>query len=130
MFAILLALAIAGPSQAAPATVAGAWTGALMVREGGETHEDPIRLVLKQNGDVLTGTAGPDADRQYPIKNGKFVATKDAVAVAFDVIVNGTNVSFNLKLGDGVLKGELLVEGEDGRRLTGTVELRRITTTS
>ncbi len=34
-------------------------------------HEDPFHVVLKQDGGALTGTAGPDADRQYRINNGK-----------------------------------------------------------
>ena len=114
-------------AQTAPdaQSVSGAWAG-LLVLKVPETHEEPVHAVLKQNGAALTGTAGPDADRQYRINNGKVATTKDAMVVSFDVIVNGVHTAFDLKLVSGTLKGSALVEGEDGQRHTATVELKRL----
>ena len=103
----------------------GAWTGTVVFKADGETHEDPFHAVLKQDGAALTGTAGPDADHQYRISNGKIVNAKDASTVTFEVIVNGVHTALDLKLVDGALKGTAVIEGEDGQRHAATASLRR-----
>jgi hypothetical protein len=105
-------------------TVSGAWTGTVVFKADGDTHEDPFYAVLKQDGGAVTGTAGPDADRQYRIRNGKVVAAKEGTMVTFEVIVNGVHIALDLKRLDGALKGAAVVEGEDGRRHAATVDLK------
>jgi hypothetical protein len=114
--------------QADKPAVNGAWSGTLTTKKGAEAHEDYIHLVLKQDDAVVTGTAGPDADRQYPIRKGK-VTTTDRVAIAFEVIVNGEHMVFDLKLdrlNGGRLTGEAKIEGEDGRPHTALVDLKPV----
>jgi hypothetical protein len=72
-------------------------------------------VVLKQAGEAVTGTAGPDADSQYPIVKGKVTAAKDVIAITFEFIANGVHTAFNLRFVDGVLKGDAKIEGEDGK---------------
>jgi hypothetical protein len=108
-----------------PSSVTGAWTGTVVFKADGETHEDPLHAVLKQDGGALTGTAGPDADHQYRINNGKVVTSKDLTTVTFDVIVNGVHTALDLKFIDGALKGTAAIEGEDGQRHAATASLRR-----
>ena len=51
-------------------------------------HVGPALLVLKQEGNAVTGTAGPDANQGHPISNGKVE----------------TNVAFEVDTPDGVMK--------------------------
>ena len=130
LVAVLIAMTFAGSVRASDlqstTTVTGAWSGALLYKVDGESHEETVHAVLKHNGPALTGTAGPDADRQYRINNGKVTTVKDTTAVAFDVIVSGVHMSFDLKLADGALKGTANVEGEDGRPHVAAVELKPV----
>jgi len=111
-----------------PSGVTGTWTGVVVFKSDGQSHEDPFRVVLKQEGATLIGTAGPDADRQYSITSGKATTTRDATAVTFNVTVDGVYMALELKLdlqtSGGVLKGSAAIEGEDGQRRTATVELK------
>lgn len=126
MLAVLIASRILAAQSPAPATpgVNGAWAGTVVLKADGETHEDPFHAVLKQDAAALTGTAGPDADRQYRITNGKVILARDATAVTFEVIVNGVHMALDLKLVDGALKGTAAIEGEDSRRHAATVNLK------
>lgn len=127
MLAVLIVSQILAAQAPAPGTpgVTGAWTGTVVFKADGETHQDPFHVVLKQDGGALTGTAGPDADRQYRINNGKVVTAKDTTSVTFEVIVNGVHMALDLKLVDGALKGTAAIEGEDGHRYAATASLRR-----
>ena len=106
------------------ATVAGTWTGTVVVKADADTYEEPLHAVLKQEGNALTGTAGPDADRQYRINNGKVATANDVTTVTFDVIVNGVHMTLDLKRVDGALRGTAAIEGEDGQRHAATVTLK------
>jgi hypothetical protein len=127
VLAVLIASRILAAQSPAPGTpsVTGAWTGTVVFKADGETHQDPFHVVLKQDGGSLTGTAGPDADRQYRINNGKVVTAKDTTSVTFEVIVHGVHMALELKLVDGALKGTAVIEGEDGQRHAATTSLRR-----
>ena len=111
--------------QAGP-PVTGTWSGWLLVKHDGETEELHVHAVLKQAADALTGTAGPDADHQYPIRKGKVERKKDVTAIAFELLANGVHQAFTLELVDGLLKGRATVEGEDGKPLVATVELKPV----
>jgi len=123
MLAVLIASRILS-AQTPAHGVTGAWTGTVVFKVDGEAREDPLHVVLKADGNVLAGTAGPDADRQYRINNGKVISTKDTTLVTFEVIVSGVHMALDLKLVEGALKGAAAIEGEDGRRHTATVDLK------
>jgi len=55
-------------SLAAAADVSGNWSGTWTPENG---NAGSAYLVLKQSGATLTGSAGPDAQTQWPIANGK-----------------------------------------------------------
>jgi hypothetical protein len=124
--ALLLSAPLSALQATAPTDVSGAWAGILQIKMNGETHQESVRAALKQTGTTLEGTAGPDADRQFRIRNGKVIVAEDTTAVSFDLILDGVHTSFDLKLAKGALKGSALVEGEDGQRHEGTVELTRV----
>jgi hypothetical protein len=100
---ILLALMMFATSALA-ADFTGNWSGDGLAQ--GESH--PLYFVLKQAGDILTGTGGPSATEQHAFQNGK---------------VDGGKISFDVPVGEkGTLHFELAADGEE---LKGTVEVRR-----
>ena len=65
----------------------------------------------------MTGTAGPDADRQVAIANGKVSTVKGVTSVTFDATQpNGTVLKFDLKMVEGRLKGVARAEANGEKR--------------
>jgi hypothetical protein len=95
----LLLLAVA--SLAAAADVSGTWTGT-WAPEGGNTGS--AYLVLKQSGATVTGTAGPNAETQWPIAGGKIagnlltlqVTDPDNVLYKCTMTVTGNKIAGNI----------------------------------
>ena len=76
---------------------------------------------LRQKDKVLTGTAGPNADRQWKIDKG----TVDGSTVKFQVQQpDGPLRTFTLALVDARLQGEMLAE-LNGQSFTTKVDLGR-----
>ena len=100
---LVIALA-AGTLSGADAT--GTWTGTL-TRSGDATEPLPAYLVLKQEGEQLTGTAGPNAGEQQPIHRGK--------------AENGV-LTFEVTTGESVMK---FAVKQDGDEITGDVTRER-----
>ena len=92
---LLLTLAAAG-LMATDAT--GKWSGTMTVPTPSGDEQRPALLILKQEGVRLTGTAGPDANEQHAIDNGK--------------AENGT-LTFELAAGESVMKFVLKQEGDE-----------------
>lgn len=133
---LLVAAALAAIIRPAPAAqtqrpVTGTWTGTVTLKHDGKIHEEYLHVVLKQDGETLTGTAGPDADNQYRISKGRALPTAGATTVTFEFIANGAHSALTLKTSDDAgsptLKGEARIEGEDGQTRTATVEMIRKT---
>ena len=120
---VVASVAVRG-MRAEQATVSGTWSGT-PVFKGADPGEEPIHLVITQDGTTLTGTAGPDADHQYRITKAKLTNAGSAASVTFDLILNAVLTSFDLKLTDGALKGEATTEGEDGHKRVAAVELKK-----
>ncbi len=99
----LLAIALV-TTALATADATGTWTGTLTPSGG---TAGPARLVLKQDGDKLTGTAGPDASEQHPIENGR---------------VENDTLMFELTSPGGVMKFTLR---QDGEEMTGDITRER-----
>ena len=97
---LLLAVSVAVAAQ----NLTGTWAGSFDITMAGETRPDVVHMVLKQSGTSLTGTAGPNADLQWPIVNGKV----DGAQVTFQVMADTDVgvVDFVLTLADGHLKGQ------------------------
>jgi len=74
----------------------------------------------------VTGTAGENADLQYPIKNGKVATVRDVTTLTFEFIANGVHSSFRLRSIDGSLRGDVRIVGEDGHAYTATAELKPV----
>lgn len=127
LLCVLVALSAASTSAsqiAVSTSVTGTWAGPLVFKHDGKTKEEYVHVVLKPNPDGLSGTAGHDAENQYPIRKGKVATDKGVMTVAFEFIANGVHTVFDLKLVDGALKGSARMEGEDGQVHNATAELK------
>ena len=120
--ALLVAVSALSAFQAKPANLTGVWTGTLNRSDGGSS---PAYLDLKQKDAELTGSAGPDADRQSAIAHGKVATVKEVTSVTFEATQpNGALMKFDLKLVDGRLKGNVTLE-RDGEKREGTLDVGR-----
>lgn len=114
-FAVLVLLMAVSALSAADVT--GAWKGTF-------TPEDrdagPALVILKQTGDTVKGTAGPDENERNEITNGK---------------VTGSTITFEVARENGTMKFVLALEGEtltgqatrerDGQTQTAKLNLKR-----
>ena len=116
---LLLAMA---PAHTQTTNVTGKWTGTL-TREApdGRTQSIDFMFDLTQKGKGITGTAGPNADRQWTIEKGAVDGSK----VTFQVQQpDGPLRTFTLKLVEGRLQGDMLAE-RDGQSFTTKVDAGR-----
>src|SRR5687768_3546277 len=95
---------LASAFTVAAADVTGIWKGSLTPED-----RDPgsALVILKQTGDVVTGTGGQDESDRHEISNGK---------------VMGSTVTFDIQVGEGGMKFVLTLEGD---ALTGRVTRER-----
>jgi hypothetical protein len=112
--ALVIAASTLSAFQAKPVDVTGTWTGTFTPSSGqpGGAH-----MVLKQKATEVSGTAGPAADRQIAIANGKVTTVKGVTSVTFDATQpNGLLMKFDLKVVDGRLKGKATAEANGEKR--------------
>jgi hypothetical protein len=105
----------------------GKWSGKFDITTAqGETKADSAEMTLKVDGTKVTGTAGPNADQQWTIKNGKLEAGK----LTFEVVPEGEGGSDSLIVFDLVFDGETIrgtATGHDGEnKLSAKVDLKRV----
>ncbi len=99
------------------ADATGRWTGTLTPPDGGQ---HPALLVLKQDGVKLTGTAGPNADEQIPIVNGK----AENGSLYFEISKEGVIMKFTLKHEGDEITGDITRERE-GEKQTARLAVKR-----
>ena len=117
----ILALTLA-PAHAA-ADLSGKWSGSFTVaRPDGTSGDQGIELNLTQKGKDLTGTAGPNAERQWTLSKG--VVEGDKVTFVVQV-PDGPLISFTLALANDRLVGEAAGE-EDGNKVSAKVDVGRV----
>ena len=101
------------------ADVSGKWTGNF-TPEGQDAQS--AFVILKQSGNTLTGSGGPDENEQWPIANGKIdgnhvtgdVTAPDGSVYKLDVVIDGDKA-----------KGEITAN-HDGQNIKGKIELTRV----
>ena len=121
---LLLTLAPANaPTTKQNTNLSGTWTGTLTrTAPDGRTQSIDFMFVLTQKGKVLTGTAGPNAERQWPIDKGGAV---DGDKVKFQVQQpDGPLRTFTLALVKDRLQGDMLAELK-GQSFTAKVDVGR-----
>ncbi len=102
------------------AEASGTWRGTLSDDRGGG---DTALVILKQDGTMLTGTAGSSEADRHPIQNGKIQGD----TVTFEVQgPPGAGLFFELKLNGDELAGKV-EQRRDGQVLrTGRIALKRM----
>jgi opacity protein-like surface antigen len=114
---VLLALLAAAIAMAAD--VSGKWTGSFTPENG---DAQSALLVLKQDGAVITGTAGPDENQQFPIQTGK----ADGNKIVLDVVpTEGTVYHVELVLDGDHMKGDFTAKRDD-QTMTAKLDLTRV----
>ncbi len=105
--ALAMLLMTMAPAQAQKTDVTGKWTGTLTrTAPDGRTQSIDFLFDLVQKGKELTGTAGPNAERQWKIEKGA---------------VEGTKVTFQVQQPEGPLRKCVLNVVKD--RLQGDMTL-------
>ena len=123
--AFLLVTIAPAHAQTKP-TLTGKWTGTMTrTADDGRTQTIAFLFDLTQKGKVLTGTVGPNAERQWPLKEG---GTVDGTNAKFQVQQpDGPLRTFTLALVKGRLQGEMLAEFQ-GQSFTTKVDAGRAET--
>lgn len=105
------------------ADVSGKWSGSFNVTgPDGETKADTAFLNLKQDGGKITGTAGPNEEKQFDIKTGTIEGSKIALEV---VMEDGGVLTFDLALADEHIKGD--VKGQMGdEKMSAKLDVTRV----
>ena len=121
--AIAVLLLTMVPARAQTTNLTGKWTGTMTrTAPDGRTQAIDWMLDLTQKDKVLTGTAGPNAERQWAILKGGAV---DGGKVKFQVQQpDGPLRTFTLTQVEGRLQGEMLAE-LNGQCFTTKVDLGR-----
>ena len=118
--AIVLLTLVSAHAQSSDLT--GKWAGKMTrTAPDGTTQTIDFMFDLKQKDNVITGTVGPNAERQWPIEKG----TVDGSNVKFQVQQpDGPMRTFTLKLVKDRLQGEMLAELQ-GQSFTAKVDAGR-----
>ena len=122
LVAVAVLLFTMAPAHAQTTSLTGKWTGTFTrTAPDGRTQSIDFMFDLTQKGKVLTGTVGPNADRQWAIEKGAV----DGDKVTFRVQQpDGPLRTFTLKLVGGRLQGEMLAE-LNGESFTAKVDAGR-----
>jgi hypothetical protein len=103
-------------------TLTGKWTGTMTrTAPDGRTQAIDFMFDLTQKGKVLTGTVGPNAERQWPIEKGAVDGSKVTFRVQQP---DGPLRTFTLNLVKERLEGEMLAE-MNGQSFTAKVDAGR-----
>jgi hypothetical protein len=96
MKSILLSLLLAAAWTLSAADLSGKWAGTVDMKEDGNAQAMSVVMIVKQDGNKLTGTAGVEED-QHPIQKG---------------IVDGDTVTFEVDSGEAIYYLELKLDGD------------------
>ena len=118
----LMASSVLLMAQGQRSDVSGKWTGkAVLPGPDGSPGEVPACLVLKQDGNRVTGTAGQSEYDQIPLTGGSVADGKVALEIKAS---EHQTIKLELALDGDRLKGRIVMDW-DGRASTGSVELAR-----
>ncbi|HEV8043286.1 MAG TPA: hypothetical protein VGP62_30690 [Bryobacteraceae bacterium] len=103
MKSILLSLLLAAAWTLSAADLTGKWAGTVDMKQDGDSQTIPVVMIVKQEGNKLTGTAGPEED-QHAIQKG---------------VVDGDTVTMEVDGGEAIFYLELKVDGD---QISGAVK--------
>ncbi len=121
MKTIFLGLLLAAFSYSAD--VGGVWRGTVAGErpDGTFSEEKPAFLTLKQDGNKITGKAGPSDEETFPLENGVI----EGDVVTFDLTTPNATMKFHLKLKDNSLEGDAKAE-QDGKKRRALMKFTKV----
>jgi len=114
--AVVAAFAAPVAAQTAAAPFTGKWDGNISM--GGQ-DQGQAQLNLTQKGKVLTGTAGPGAQQQWPIAKGVVTGAKATFEVQQP---NGPLFKFTATIVKGHLMADAVVTGPNGQTQNAKID--------
>jgi hypothetical protein len=119
----LLLCALALSAALFGADVTGKWTGTIEMNRDGETRTTSALLILKQDAAKVTGSIGPNDDRQYKIKSATI--ENNRLTIEVEPEDGPAKVLLNLVLQtDDHMTGDMKAETEQGT-MTGKLDVKR-----
>ena len=118
-YIVLVAGLLLTSCSLAAGNVTGKWVGVFHVLpQGGGPREDKAVLILKQQGEEVTGTLGETESKQMPLKKGKITGN------SLKIEMEGNPVVFTLTVDGDKLTGEIRDAHEESKVLA-RVDLKR-----
>jgi hypothetical protein len=99
------------------ADATGKWSGTLTPAD---RDAGPALLILKQDGNTVSGTAGPDESERHEITNGRI----EDGSLKFEVPQGEAVMKFDLRLDGDEIKGDVSRE-RNGQKQTAKLTLKR-----
>jgi hypothetical protein len=114
LLSLLISLTTVGAND-----VNGEWSGTLQLT--GQTRAESVYMVLKQDGNNLSGSGGPNESEQHPFQGGKVEGNK----LVFDVPLGESSMHFELEVQGAQIRGQMKHQRE-GSVETAKVALKRL----
>ena len=106
------------------AELTGKWSGSFdITNSDGETKADTAYMDLKEAAGTVTGTAGPDSEKQWSLRKGKLDGQKLTFEVAME---DGGILAFELTFDGTSILGTCTGTGNGGEKLSAKVNLKRV----
>lgn len=106
------------------AELTGKWSGSFdITNSDGETKADTAYMDLKETGGTVSGTAGPDSEKQWSLRKGKLDGQKLTFEVAME---DGGVLAFELTFDGTSIQGSCTGTGNGGEKLSAKVNLKRV----
>jgi hypothetical protein len=107
------------------AELTGKWSGSFDITfPNGESKADTAYLDLKELDGAVTGTAGPNSEKQWSLRNGKLDGQKLTFEVSTD---DGLQLAFELTFEGEVVQGTCNATSNSGEKVLAKVHLKRTT---
>jgi hypothetical protein len=105
------------------AELTGKWSGSFDITNSeGQTEADTAYMDLKEAGGTVTGTAGPNSEKQWSLRKGKLDGQKLTFEVAMD---DGGLLAFELTFDGTSIQGKCTGTGGGGEKMSAKVNLKR-----
>lgn len=114
LLAVLLSATTLGATN-----VGGKWSGTL--EPEGQTGSKPVYMILKQDGNKLDGSVGPDESEQHSLENGKVEGNK----LTFDIPLGAKSLHFSLAADGDQITGQAKRDWQ-GKVETMKISVKRI----
>ena len=107
------------------AELTGKWSGSFdITTPNGETKADTAYMDLKEKAGEVTGTAGPNIEKQWSLRKGKLDREKLTFEVPTD---DGGLLVFDLTFDGSAIQGTCAGTGSGGEKMSAKLNLKRAT---